>query len=293
MQAKLTLFRFVVPQHMLLGEQQTAFPLTIRAEGLDIPSEIFVYRVGKTGDPFTGDAFSCIASVSQLYELPARQSQTLTTNQQIPFYRTSQAEFILRSQAEVDEVWRIVQEDVLALIQNFNLSFTLQGTEVVEVTQDATSDSTFIMNPPIETQLAYRPAGHATITDEGVQDVDTPNNSITGWLPASAAPSTWDRPPTGKFFYNIAADAGLQEVWPLRDPQSGNQLFRNGILLMYGVTHVFTKDTIWWLDFDPTTIPQYQRAGSVQDGNAPWPKDYVDQNNPGATPVLLYLVAFQ
>lgn len=125
-----------------------------------------------------------------------------------------------------------------------------------------------------------------------VQGITTPNSLLPGWLPVSSAVGI--TVPGGAFlFYNIAADPALAAVWPPTPPLSGSQLYRNGVLLPYGVTHIFTPDTIWWLNFNPAVLPEYVRVGGVNDGNAPWPLDYVNSVNPGAVSPQIRISIFK
>ena len=292
MSAQITLTRYTAAPNALPLSEQQVWPITIEATAVGISPHIFVYRAHQHGDPFGGDAFSCVASVNQLYELPRDRADVINDTFQIPFYRSCKLELFCRSQAEADYIWTVVNEDVQNLITNFNLSFALQGTVTNNVTSDTiTALPPTTMKPPTRIQLDYHPAGTATLTGN-VQGITNPNPALTGWLPAASAPTWYTVPVNAAFFYNIALDTVLQAFWPLSQPWSGNELYRNGILLPYGVTHVFTADTIWWLNFDPTTLPGYVRSGSVQDENAPWPADYVDLNNPGAVSPNITLIAY-
>jgi hypothetical protein len=291
MQAQVQLTRFQADPGALPGQRQ-GYPITIQASGTNIPSEIFVYRVGKLGDAFPGDQFSCVASVVQLDEIPAIKAVTLTREVQIPFYRTSQMELICRTAAEADQVWNIVQEDVAALVANYELAYCLKGNVTATISNGTISTSTNDMTPPTRIQLEYQPAGTATYVSS-VQGITSPDISLPGWLPVSQAFSGWSVPPGALFFYNIAQDANLQSIWPLPQPYSGQELYRNGVLLPYGIVYVIDQNTIWWLNFDPTTIPNYARiAGQVADGNAPWPTDYVSPASPGAVSSQIILMAF-
>jgi hypothetical protein len=288
MQAAIQLTRLAAPS---LGQEQHAWPMTVQAYGTNISSDIFVYRLGKLGDPFTSSQFSCVASVSQLSEIPAQQSVTLDASLQIPWYRTNQVELVFRSEAELIACWNVLQQEVALLVDNYNNSFAMQTTEVINIGGAAAITAQPIMRPPTRVQLNYEPAGVPTLNN-GVQDVSAPDQSLPGWLPASMAPASWTVPLGAKFFYNMAQDATLTQNWPLPEPLSGNMLFRDGVQLPYGVTHVFTKDAIWWMSFDPATVPGYSPSGALN-GNAPWPTDYLGQDTPGAVSPLIYIEIFE
>lgn len=272
--------------------QRHAWPLTIQAEGFGMPSEIFIYQVGSQADPCTADRFKCIATVSDLYEVPKNQGVTYTDSLQTPFYRRSQLELVLRSSDDPAKVWADVQQQVLELVNNFNSTTNLAGIQVATVT-DTIDIENFDMNkPPSYYQIGYIPAGTATYVSS-VQGITSPNPAIKGWLPAASAPDSWAKPAGAFLFYNIAQDAGLQAIWPPSQPYNSSQLYRNGMLMPYGITHVFTKDTIWWLKFVPATLPGYSRISpEVQDANAPWPTDWVSPSSPGATPPILTVTIY-
>jgi hypothetical protein len=136
-------------------------------------------------------------------------------------------------------------------------------------------------------------ASAPTVVFSSQQGLINPDSSQSGWLPVASRPFGYAVPAGAVFFYNIARDPGLAAIWPPVAPYSGSILMRNGITMPYGVTHVFTKDTVYWLDFDPATVAGYERKSpEVQDGNAPWPTNYVSRDNPGSPPPILALTIF-
>lgn len=294
MTAEIQLTRFAVDP--LLGSipERHAWPITIQARGINITSNVFVYRAGRKAasslDPFSSDIFSCVASVSQLSEIPEHRVVGLTDIEQIPHYRTSQMTLVCRSAEEADLIWQAVQEDIALLVENYNLSSNLKG---IETTSIGGLDNITVqpnMRPPTRLQLYYQPSGTPNYV-AGKQDIPTADITVAGWLPASMVPVDWEVPPGAKFFYNIDLHPDLLALWPLPEPKDGNMLFRNGVILPYGVTHVFTSDTIWWLDFDPTTIVGY--GSGAMGGNAPWPTDYISANSPGANSPIMTIDIFQ
>lgn len=354
-QASISLVRLGNRVTDLPGATRQAWALTVIAEGSVIPSEIFVYKNIPANAPVPGDVFECIATVSDIYELPAMQGIPLTRIYQIPFYRRAQLDIVCRSEAEMLRIWSEVQCQVAELVANYNASLNLSSIESVTIGE--TIVSVPFMTPPTSLQLSYAPAGTATLVNmvtwvnvtaggnsytvaptvtisggggtgatavayinegqvtsvvltsggtgytatptiafsgggggsgatatasiAGVQGITSPNPSLPGWLPVSSAVG-YAIPPGAFLFYNIALDPALAAVWPPTPPFSGSQLYRNGVLLPYGITHVFTPDTIWWLNFNPAVLPEYVRIGGVNDGNAPWPLDYTSPTNPGA-----------
>ena len=294
MTANIKLTRYTAAPNALPLSEQQCWPVTIVAVGVGISSKVFVYRGAQQGDPFGGDAFSCVASVNQLYELP-EDTGYVGDELQIPFYRRNTLELFCRSQVEADYIWQVVNEDITNLLNNFNLMSALQGTATSSVTAaGATVDLATNLPQKVQQriQLNYQPAGTATLINN-LQDMINPDTTLPGWLPAASAPSNWSKPNGAKYFYNIDQDSVLQAFWPLPDPVGSNQLFLNGALLPYGVVYVVTQDTIWWLDFDPTMIVRPVLVGMAQQGNAPWPADYVDANNPGNVSPQLVLLTTQ
>jgi len=283
MNAKINLTRFTADPSIVVGDQHV-WPVRVQARGYNIPSEIFVYRSGQVGDPNESPVFSCIASVVQLDEIPSETVVGLDNTSQVPWFRTSELRVVCRSPEEAAEVWNIVRQDVMSLVDNYNLSFALRSCEQVSISgaNQIVTDST--MKPPTRVQLFYNPAGAADIVND-VPVVVNPNTGLAGWLPVSAAPSGWAIPPGALFFYNISQDDTLESVWPPQEPYAGNQLHRNGVLLPYGVTHVITKDTIWWLNFDPETVVGYGTGAMAS--KSPWPTDYTDSLHPGANSPII------
>jgi len=281
--ASIKLTKFVSEAHES-GQlpRQQAWPISIKAEGIDMPSEIFVYHVAQSLSAFTGDIFEAVASPSQLYELPANQAAPVSEAYQVPFYRRDICEFVARSASESLRIWEVVQEEVAILVRDFNASNTLGAVETVSVGETIVQES-MSMTPPIRHLLSYHPCGSAGLVGP-VQTITAPfTPDKEGWLPVSQVPG-YTVPPGAALFYNIDQDEELKQLFPLKEPWSGHQLSRNGILLQFGLHYTITKDTIWWLEFNPTTISAYTRlTGQVQDANFPWPTDYVNRNNPGDT----------
>lgn len=292
MESTIKLTRFATRSIELPDVLRQAWAITIQAQGFNIDSEIFVYHIGAANDGISGDRFECVASVNQLTEIPKFAGQTLTKNLSIPYYRSAVLEFVCRTPEEVDYIWDRVQKEVSYLVINYNAAQDLVAVETTSISQELVDNQSFEMNPPQRLQLSYHPAGTATY-DVGVQGIAGPDSSLDGWLPASFAPVDWVKPSNAFLYYNMDRDAALQKIWPPKDPFSGQAFTRNGILLPYGIVYTFSKNTIWWLKFDPTTIPEYNRlTGQVQDGNAPWPTDYVSRSSPGVHSPILTVTLF-
>lgn len=274
--------------------KRQVWPVSILAEGTGIDPAIFVYQASTSDDPIPQDRFTCVATVNQMYEIPKTQSVSVSTTHGIPFYRSNILEYVVRTADEAERIWQVVQSEVQDLLSNWNSSLSLQATSSTLITGDAITNQPLAMYPPIRKQLSYHPAGTVT-TVNGKQSIVTPNGSLAGWLPANYGTTPETVPPGGAFYYNMAMDPDLYAVWPPLEPLSGNQLYRNGLLLPYGVVYIVNNTTIWWLDFDPATIPGYQRVAGQggNDGNAPWPLGYVTAANPGPSPNILVLTLFK
>ena len=270
-----------------------AWPVTVLAEGTNMDDHVFVYHVGKADDPIQGDKFECVASVNQMHELPKTQGVSLTTETGIPFYRSNVLEYVCRSAEEAERIWKEVVNQVQMLVRNWNSALRMKGTAFAVISEELATMSDFSMSAPIRRQISYHPAGIAAVAD-GKQIISSPRSSMQGWLPIWAMATSTGRPPGALFFYNLPMDPDLQAQWPLKEPLSGHQLHRNGLCLPYGICWSLTQEGLWWLDFDPISIPGYQRQSpQANDGRAPWPTDYVSPSSPGAVPNLIFLTLFK
>lgn len=292
MEATIKLTKFVSDDQARTISEHQAWPISILAEGINMDAHIFVYHVGKEDDPIPGDRFECVASVNQMFEIPKNQGMSLTTATGIPYYRSNVLEYVARTAAEAEEIYVKVVEEVQVLLKNWNASLRMRATEFALITGDLTQTSDVGMNPPLRVSLSYHPAGTSG-TVEGKPAIISADPNQVGWLPVTFLGLGAVVPPGAKFYYNINRDASLRAAWPPIDPLSGNQLHRNGILMPYGQVWVLTTTTVWWLDFDPATIPGYRRVGANEDWGAPWPRDYVNRANPGAIGNNITLTIFK
>ena len=292
MEAKIKLIRHAVPDPKIPAAKRYAWPLVVTAEGTNIPSEIFVYHIGASGEAVPGDKFECIASISQLYEIPIGHGVSLTTEHGIPYYRASTLELVCRSPEELESVWSQIQEEVHWLIRNFDQARTVVGIDYAEITGEAITQGDFGMTPPIRIQLSYHPAGIATVSNN-IQDIESPDPTKMGWLPANYAPSQWIKPGGAFLYYNKSADSALNAVWPPKEPFSGNAITWSGMVLPYGVVYVITKDAIWWLTYDADVLMRYIPVSGQGLLNAPWPSDYVNENNLGVVSPIIALTLFK
>jgi hypothetical protein len=128
------LTRFSSADTAFVDAKQHTWPLKVTAVSSEpgLPSEIFVYQASAPQDKFNADMFSCISSVQQLTELPKDAPVTVGTTI-VPFYRKNTVEFHCRSEAEYQDVWTRIQEDVQTLLTNFRAFADMQTVETVDI----------------------------------------------------------------------------------------------------------------------------------------------------------------
>jgi hypothetical protein len=292
MAANIKLTRFISEDQALPDTRRQAWPVSILAEGIDIDDNIFVYHVGKADDPLHGDKFEAVASVNQMFELPKSQGVSVTLETGIPFYRHNVLEYVARSAEEAERIWKEVVKEVELLVRNWDSANRLRGADFAVITSDQTQTSVIEMNPPFRIQLSANPAGTPGL-DGDVQIITAPDTTKNGWLPVSSVSPGIVVPPGAVFFYNKTQDVSLTNIWPPKAPFSGNLLYKNGFLLPYGIVYLITTDGLWWLDFDPATVPGYQRISpQAADGNAPWPINQLTPES-GVVPTILILTIFK
>ena len=171
----------------LAGEQKS-WPLVIRAFGTNIPSEIFIYRAGKQGDPFGDSQFSCVASVQQLSEIPIDNVTELNATEQIPWYRTSQVELAFRTPHEAQKVWCAILEDVNSLVENFNLSNCLQSIEVVTINGVSTLPGSTVAQVEVPTPAGIGSPEGVVVATPGTTYLDTAAEAF--WVKLSGTGNT-------------------------------------------------------------------------------------------------------
>jgi len=257
---------------------QFSWPLTIIATGTNIDNNIFVYQLnGGEFDPAApqGDTFSCVASTSQLNELPtsAAAAQAAGT----PYYRQAVMTVICRSAREAAYVWSQVQEDTNDLIANFNSAGTLVGATSVQLDgANATSTTSSLFT------LTALPAG-GIARSGGTTSIVTPQMNASGWLPASVAP--WTPPAGALFYYNMAMQSALGNLFPLSGTASGHLLLRDNVPMPYNTIYQIDAHTIWWNSFNPTTVANYPDTSPY-----PWAVDYQSPVQPGMPLNLTFVV---
>lgn len=96
--------------------KQHGWPVRITATFADdMPASIFVYHTA--AGPLEGrDFFSCVASATQMTELPESSG-----GPGLPFYRVHQMLLICRSAKHADELFTKVRSEVQSLADNLHL----------------------------------------------------------------------------------------------------------------------------------------------------------------------------
>lgn len=111
---------------------QHVWPLKVVADAAEEPglsSKIFVYHASGVADPFQGDVFECVASVSQMGEVPEDAPGVDADGNNVPYYRKDTLEFACRSAEEADDLWTKIQAHVLDLVQNHRAMTGALATE--------------------------------------------------------------------------------------------------------------------------------------------------------------------
>lgn len=137
--AKITLTRYGGDMSQLPESLRHSWPLTLHAVGVGMEGEIFVFHAGKAEDVIEGDRFECVASLSQMLELPKNKPAT-----GLPFYRLNQLDMICRTAVEAEETYQKIKKDVEALVDNLNAAALLLPVETVEIGSESTASISIV-----------------------------------------------------------------------------------------------------------------------------------------------------
>lgn len=274
MEAEIKLTRYISDKHDIGFPNQSAWPLVVRAEGTNIPSEIFVHQITQEGDLYQGDIFRCIASVNDLYEIPKDRIVSSEGTDQVPYYRTEMIQFFCRNPQEVETLWERVKSQTADLIRNYNSFHRLKNIDEVTISEGSVIDTTITTDMQTLINLDFKPAGEPDIVS-GEVVINNPDPELTGWLPVSEAPTNYNVPAGARFFYNIDKNPALKELFPVKTPRNVHLMHYEGVKLPYGIVYRITENTIYWMDFNTGDVafPNNQ--------NVPWGQDFIDRNNPG------------
>lgn len=126
-----TLQRYALSPDNALDSAQNTWPLRIVAMTTDptpVAAKIFVMHAD-TSDDLMGDAFSCVASLPQMTELPA-DAETPG----VPFFRTHDVTIHARSADHAVEFWSKIQDAVRDLADNIQAATALELQETITIT---------------------------------------------------------------------------------------------------------------------------------------------------------------
>lgn len=106
--------------------------VTATADEPGLDDAIFVYRTISDTNPMPGDIFQCVASYSQVQELPIDTPETVD-GVLIPDYRVATAKFVTTDPSDFEEIWAIIQSDTALLINQARFAASEGTTENVNV----------------------------------------------------------------------------------------------------------------------------------------------------------------
>ena len=261
--------------------------IMVRAEGINIDSEIFVYHRMSDLEVYDGDMFEAVASVNQYYEIPPHQpsgpNNLRSEKESIPYYRRNQLEVFARSSVELDEIWDYIKTDVSRLVADYNSNLKMKSTNTVMISGTmpvdlGSSDSRAVL------ELEWKPAGNWTGSE--ITDVDT---FAKGWLPVSEVENVLSDvenrvPDQAKWFYNNTADNNFQQLLETVKEPLEVILDQNGIYLTQGEggAYQLTNDTLYWLENENADL-----SGTFKN---PWPNDYIDGIDVAVEPSIRFSV---
>lgn len=296
---------------MIGPDEQHVWPLQVEATSQNTDPNIFVYRVGHD---LGEDKYEGVASAFQMSDLPVQRP---AKGDVMSFYRKNTIDQRFVNPEDLEETWELIKEHTAMLLNNLEAADMGRGTVIHDVTGKA-----FAPTPMPDLDLAYwlpiAPTGTPTVdgTGQGIDATeaalasyydaiitDYPDLSAAplteptpffdgGWLPVEILPESFRQTPPAraKFWLNMAAHPLLKGAYKYIDLASSGEvmLFFNGVKLPRGVVYDLTVDTIWWLDFSDSAVAQWSKSG-----NAPWPLDFTDRNNPGTDPGQLEITIFR
>jgi hypothetical protein len=121
----------------MTGGLRHSWPLKIVAVSTvaGLSSKMFVYHAAMGVDDFDGDVFECVASLSQMTELPPDHAAASSGegDEVVPYYRTDTVNFICRCADEADELWEKIQGDVQDLLANHRAAQQLDVIETATI----------------------------------------------------------------------------------------------------------------------------------------------------------------
>lgn len=95
-------------------------------------SEIFVYHAKDLDVATEGDIFEVIASPMQMEDLPIN-NPVVVDDVTVPFYRLNEVSLVFSNYDQLEDAWRIIQEDTTYLIEQYRLTNTLELVETIDI----------------------------------------------------------------------------------------------------------------------------------------------------------------
>jgi hypothetical protein len=256
--------------------------IMVRAKGIGMDSEIFIYHRMPESEVYEGDMFEAVASVNQYYEIPSytpKDNGTQPEGELVPYYKRNQLEVFARSVTELEEIWEYIKTDVSRLVADYNANLKMKSNSTVLVAGGLPQVINEYDNRTALV-LAWEPAG--SWDGQAIVNTDT---SKKGWLPVSELENTIsgaeNRMPQGaKWFYNKGADSNFEELTAGVTNTEEVFLDMNGFYLLQGSggAYQLTGDTLYWMENVNASIEGISKN--------PWPDDYIEGIDVAVEPVL-------
>jgi hypothetical protein len=110
--------------------------VTSRSYEPGLSGKIFVYRSAQEKSAYnTGDVFETVASIKQMQDIPEDCPASIE-GEQVNYYRSHIFEAYFTTASEVEDAWRIIQEDTRLLINQHRVALYVENYEVVNIQGD-------------------------------------------------------------------------------------------------------------------------------------------------------------
>jgi len=119
------------PDYTQMSTEPTGFPVTIKAVGVGIPSEIFVYKNKGDGDYM----FTNIAALYELADLSTVEYSIVENETEVPYVRRDEVSLVMPSIDDVNVLWDALQADVRRLVKDYNNSMTMDEVETATISE--------------------------------------------------------------------------------------------------------------------------------------------------------------
>lgn len=185
-------------------------------------------------------------------------------------FRVSKIELLSRNIDYLEEVFQSILRELQDLVDKHEALQALNNDGVYSITANqVTVNDEAIVHNHYRIPLTAKPSGTSetfTVSNVEYQRVTDQDTDLPGWLNNSG---------TYKFKYNIEADTTLSALWP-----PASNLISYAHLEVDGITIeapyiLINAEGIFWKN--------------NAKGSAPWPIDYVDEDNEGTEEITLIL----